>query len=146
MVIDKLEKEDATYVPVKAAGTNITFGVEGNSIVIDTTEHWNTEQSVVDVYTRGAGQPLTLDAADGDSGIYNVATIVIPPKKSEIVEAGTQVNEQTGKEETVIKIETLPLDIDAVQVTLWPLPFAIVAPEKQDNTAVLSAETAEEEA
>lgn len=135
MVIDKLEKEDATYAPVSAAGTNITFGVDGNSIIIDATEHWNMEQSVVDVYTRGAGQPLTLDAADGDSGIYNVATIVIPPKKSEVVEAGTQVNEQTGKEETVIRIETLPLDMDAVQVTLWPLPFSITAPEKQDNTA-----------
>lgn len=146
MVIDKLEKEDATYAPVSVAGTNITLGVDGNSIVIDTTEHWNTEQSVVDVYTRGAGQPLTLDAADGDSGIYNVATIVIPPKKSEIVEVGTQVNEQTGKGETVIKIETLPLDMDAVQVTLWPLPFAIVAPEKQETTADKTAETAEEEA
>lgn len=146
MVIDKLEKEDATYAPVKASGTSITLGVEGNSIVIDTTERWNTEQSVVDVYTRGAGQPLTLDAADGDSGIYNVATIVIPPKKSEVVEAGTQVNEQTGKEETVIKIETLPLDMDAVQVTLWPLPFAIAAPEKQETKADKTAETVEEEA
>lgn len=146
MVIDKLEKEDATYAPVKAAGTNITFGVEGNSIVIDATEHWSAEQSVVDVYTRGAGQPLTLDAADGDSGIYNIATIVIPPKKSEVVEAGTQVNEQTGKEETAIKIETLPLDMDAVHVTLWPLPFAIVAPEKQETTADKTAEAVEEEA
>lgn len=146
MVIDKLEKEAATYAPVKASGTSITLGVDGNNIVIDATEHWNTEQSVVDVYTRGAGQPLTLDAADGDSGIYNVATIVIPPKKSEIVEAGTQLNEQTGKDETVIKIETLPLDMDAVQVTLWPLPFAIVAPEKQETTADKTAETVEEEA
>ena len=146
MVIDKLEKEGAAYAPVKVSGTSITLGVEGNSIVIDATDHWSAEQSVVDVYTRGAGQPLTLDAADGDSGIYTVATIVIPPKKSKMVEAGTQVNEQTGKEETVIKIETLPLDMDAVQVTLWPLPFAIVAPEKQDNTADKTAETAEEEA
>lgn len=133
MVIDKLEKEDAAYAPVKVAGTSITLGVDGNNLVIDATEHWDAEQSVVDVYTHGAGQPLTLDAADGDSGIYNVATIVIPPKKSEIVEASTQVNEQTGKEETVIKIETLPLDMDAVQVTLWPLPFSITAPEQQDN-------------
>lgn len=146
MVIDKLEKEDATYSPVSVAGTNITLGVDGNNIVIDATEHWSAEQSVVNVYTRGAGQPLTLDAADGDSGIYNVATIVIPPKKSKIVEAGAQVNEQTGKEETVIKIETLPLDMDAVQVTLWPLPFAIVAPEKQETTADKTAETVEEEA
>ena len=146
MVIDRLEKEGAAYAPVSAADTNITLGVDGNNLIIDATEHWSTEQSVVNVYTRGAGQPLTLDAVDGDSGIYNVATIVIPPKKSEIVEAGTQVNEQTGKEETVIKIETLPLDMDAVQVTLWPLPFSITAPEKQDNTADKAAETAEEEA
>ena len=133
MVIEKLEKGDAAYAPVKVAGTSITLGVDGNNLVIDATEHWDAEQSVADVYTRGAGQPLTLDAADGDSGIYNVATIVIPPKKSKMVEAGTQVNEQTGKEETVIKIETLPLDMDAVQVTLWPLPFSITAPEQQDN-------------
>lgn len=133
MVIDKLAKEGACYAPVKTAGTSIALGVDGNSLMVDTTELWSAEQSVVDVYTRGAGQPLTLDAADGDSGIYNVATIVIPPKKSKMVEAGTQVNEQTGKEETVIKIETLPLDMDAVQVTLWPLPFSITAPEQQDN-------------
>lgn len=133
MVIDKLEKEDAAYAPVKVAGTSITLGVDGNNLVIDATEHWDAEQSVVDVYTHGAGQPLTLDAADGDSGIYNVATIVIPPKKSEIVEAGTQVNEQTGKEETVIKIETLPLDVDAVRVTLWPLPFEVHAEKKETN-------------
>lgn len=146
MVIDKLEKGDAAYAPVKVDGTSIALGVDSNNLVIDATEHWDAEQSVVDVYTRGAGQPLTLDAADGGSGIYNVATIVIPPKRSEIVEAGTQVNEQTGKEETVVKIETLPLDMDAVRVTLWPLPFSITAPEKQDNTADKKAEVAEEEA
>ena len=133
MVIEKLEKGDAAYAPVKVAGTSITLGVDGNNLVIDATEHWDAEQSVVDVYTRGAGQPLTLDAADGDSGIYNVATIVIPPKKSKMVEAGTQVNEQTGKEETVIKIETLPLDMDAVRVVRWPLPFEITAPEEKQK-------------
>jgi hypothetical protein len=133
MVIDKLEKEDATYAPVKAAGTSITLGVDGNNLVIDATEHWNAEQSVVDVYTRGAGQPLTLDAADSDSGIYTVATIVIPAQKSRMVEAGTQVNEQTGKEETVVKMETLPLDMDAVRVVRWPLPFEITAPEEKQK-------------
>lgn len=146
MVIDKLEKGGATYAPVKAAGTSITLCGDGNNLVIDATEYWSEEQSVVDVYTRGAGQPLTLDAVDDDGGIYNVATIIIPPKKSEIVEAGTQVNEQTGKEEKVIKIKTLPLDMDAVQVTLWPLPFPIAATEKQDSTADKTTETVEEEA
>ena len=63
-----------------------------------------------------------------------------------LAEPQKQVNEQTGKEETVIKIETLPLDMDAVQVTLWPLPFAIAAPEKQETTADKTAETVEEEA
>lgn len=133
MVIDNLLKDGVYYTPAKAEGTSIMLGVDGNSIAVDATEHWGPEQSVVDVYTRGAGQPLTLDTTNSDSGIYTVATIVIPPKKSEIVEAGTQVNEQTGKEETVVKIETLPLDMDAVQVTLWPLPFSITAPEQQDN-------------
>ena len=133
MVIDKLEKEDATYSPVSVAGTNITLGVDGNNIVIDATEHWSAEQSVVNVYTRGAGQPLTLDAAGSDSGIYTVATIVIPAQKSRMVEAGTQVNEQTGKEETVVKVETLPLDMDAVRVVRWPLPFEITAPEEKQK-------------
>ena len=145
MVIDKLAKEGACYAPVKIAGTSIALGVDGNSLTVDATEYWSAEQSVVGVYTRGAGQPLTLDAADGDSGIYNVATVFIPLKKSKMVEAGTQVNEQTGKEETVVKIEALPLDMDAVQVTLWPLPFAIAAPEKQETTADKTAETVEEE-
>lgn len=135
MVIDKLAKEDACYVPVKAAGTSITFGVDGNSLTVDATEHWSAEQSIVDVYTRGAGQPLTLDAADGDSGIYNVATIVIPPQKSTVVEAVATVSGQTKKEEAVAKIETLPLDMEAVQVTLWPLSFEITAPTSQEDAA-----------
>lgn len=135
MVIDRLNKMGAVYTPVKVADTSITIGVDGNSITVDATEHWGAEQSIVDVYTCGAGQPLTLDAADGDSGIYNVATIVIPPKKHKAVEAGAQVSEQTGKEETAVKIETLPLDMEAVQVTLWPLPFEITAPTGQEDTA-----------
>lgn len=135
MVIDKLDKMGAVYTPVKVVNTSITLGVDGNSLTVDATEHWSAEQSIVDVYTRGAGQPLTLDVADGDGGIYNVATIVIPPKKSEVIEAGTQVSEQTGKEEAAVKIETLPLDMEAVQVTLWPLPFEITAPTSQKDTA-----------
>lgn len=135
MVIDKLNKMGAVYTPVKVVDTSITIGVDGNSLTVDATEHWGAEQSIVDVYTCGAGQPLTLDAADGDSGIYNVATIVIPPKKHKAVEAGAQVSEQTGKEETAVKIETLPLDMEAVQVTLWPLPFEITAPTSQEDTA-----------
>lgn len=145
MVIDKLEKEGACYAPVKTAGTSIALGVEGNSIVIDATEHWSAEQSVVDVYTRGAGQPLTLDAADGDIGIYNVATIVIPAQKTEIVENGTKTNEQTGKEETNYEVKVLPLDMEAVQVTLWPLPFEVAAPEKETTEEAESADTKEEE-
>lgn len=135
MVIDKLNKMGAVYTPVKVVDTNITLGVDGNSLTVDATEYWGAEQSIVDVYTCGAGQPITLDAADGDSGIYNVATIVIPSKKHEVVEAGTQVSEQTGKEEAAVKIETLPLDMEAVQVTLWPLPFEITAPTSQEDTA-----------
>lgn len=135
MVIDKLDKIGAVYTPIKVAGTSITFGVDGNSLTVDATEHRSTEQSIVDVYTRGAGQPLTLDAADSDSGIYNVATIVIPPQKSTAVEAGTQVSGQAGKEEAAVKIETLPLDMEAVQVALWPLPFEITAPTSQEDTA-----------
>lgn len=133
MVIDNLLKDGVYYTPAKADGTSIMLGVDGNSITVDAAEHWGPEQSVIDVYTRGAGQPLTLDAADGDSGVYNVATIVIPPKKSKMVEAGTQVNEQTGKEETVVKVETLPLDMDAVRVVRWPLPFEITAPEEKQK-------------
>lgn len=133
MVIDNLLKDGVYYTPAKAEGTSITLGVDGNSIVVDAAEYWGPEQSVVDVYTRGAGQPLTLDTAGSDSGIYTVATIVIPPQKSRMVEAGTQLNEQTGKEETVVKVETLPLDMDAVRVVRWPLPFEITAPEEKQK-------------
>ena len=133
MVIDDLLKDGVYYTPAKAEGTSIMLGVDGNNITVDAAKHWGPEQNVVDVYTRGAGKPLTLDTADSDSGIYTVATIVIPPQKSKMVEAGTQVNEQTGKEETVVKIETLPLDMDAVRVVRWPLPFEIAAPEEKQK-------------
>ena len=133
MVIDYLLKDGVYYTPAKAEGTSIMLGVDGNSITVDAAKHWGPEQSVVDVYTRGASQPLTLDTAGSDSGIYTVATIVIPPQKNRMVEAGTQVNEQTGKEETVVKVETLPLDMDAVRVVRWPLPFEIMAPEEKQK-------------
>lgn len=135
MVIDKLDKMGTVYTPVKVVDTSITFGVDGNSLTVDATEHWSAEQSIVDVYTRGAGRPLTLDAADGDSGIYNVATIVIPPQKKTVVDADTQVSGQTKKEEAAAKIEILPLDMEAVRATLWPLPFEITAPTSQEDTA-----------
>ena len=135
MDINKLDKMGAVYTPVKVVGTSITFGVDGNSLTVDATEYWSAEQSIVDVYTRGVGQPLTLDAADGDSGIYNVATIAIPPQRSTVVEAVTPASGQTKKEEAAAKIEILPLDMEAVQVTLWPLPFEITTPTSQEDTA-----------
>lgn len=135
MDINKLDKMSAVYTPVKVVDTNITFGIDGNSLTVDATEHWGAEQSIVDVYTRGAGQPLTLDAEDGNSGIYNVATITIPPQKSTVAEADTQVSGQTKKEEAAAKTEILPLDMEAVQVTLWPLPFEITASTSQEDTA-----------
>lgn len=146
MVIETLPKDGAYFAPVKDAGTEITVGVDSNSVVIDAGKYQQTSQAVIDVWTKGAGQELTLDSDDAGNGIYNVATIVIPAQKTEIVENGTKVNEMTGKEEPDVKIERLPLDMDAVQVTLWPLPFSITAPEKQDNTADKKAEVTEEEA
>ena len=133
MVIETLPKDGAYFAPVKDAGTEITVGVDSNSVVIDAGKYQQTSQAVIDVWTKGAGQELTLDSDDAGNGIYNVATIVIPAQKTEIVENGTKVNEMTGKEEPDVKIERLPLDVDAVRVTLWPLPFEVYAEKKETN-------------
>lgn len=145
MVITRLEKDGASYCPAKADGEKIVLGVDGNSLIVNAKDHWGAEQGIVDVYTHGQSEPLTLDGDDTASGIYNVATIVIPPQKTELIEAGTETDAQTGEEKTVVKMETEPLDMAAVQVTLWPLPFEIAAPaEKQEETATETAETKEE--
>lgn len=139
MQIEKLDKEDALYAPVTLDGTMVTVGVEGNSVTIDAAELETAEQTVVDVYTHGAGEPLTTDTDNINGGIFNVATVVIPPEKTEIIEAGKKKNKQTGKEETVIKVEHLPLDIDAVKVTLWPLPFQVEAPKDSNDAGAEAA-------
>lgn len=145
MVIETLPKDGAYFAPVKDAGTEITVGVDSNSVVIDAGKYQQTSQAVIDVWTKGAGQELTLDSDDAGNGIYNVATIAIPAQKTEIVENGTKMNEQTGKEETNYEMKVLPLDMEAVQVTLWPLPFEVSAPEKETTEEAESADTKEEE-
>ena len=133
MVITKLDKDSASYCPAKADGEKIVLGVDGNSMIVNTRDHWGAEQGIVDVYTHGQSEPLTLDGDDKAGGIYNVATIVIQAQKTELIEAGTEKDAQTGEEKTVVKTEIQPLDMEAVQVTLWPLPFDVVAPETKET-------------
>lgn len=145
MVITRLEKEDGIYCPAAESGTAITLGTKSNSLTVDAAEHYGMEQGIVDVFTHGPGEPLTLDGSDTAGGIYNVATIVIPAQKVELIEADTEIDEQTGEEKMVVKAEAQPLDMAAVQITLWPLPFDITAPAKTttETTATEAAEKAQ---
>ena len=113
MEIEKLEKDGAYFAPVKVDGIQVTLGVEDNSLTIDLAKLEQADQVIVDVVTHGDGEKLTLDK----------------PEDS----VGTKVNEMTGKEEPDVKIERLPLDVDAVRVTLWPLPFEVHAEKKETN-------------
>lgn len=133
MVVDKLEKEGSFYAPVVANGTFLTFGTDTNFLTIDAADSYGDAESVVNVYTQGEGKDLTTDAGNGKDGIYTVATVTIPAVKTETVEAGTKVNEQTGKEETAYEVKQLPLDMEAVRVTLWPIPFEVKAEETKQE-------------
>ena len=129
--IEKLEKDGAYFAPVKVDGTQVTLGVTDNSLTLDLAKLEQADQVIVDVVTHGDGEKLTLDKPE--DSVYNVATLVIPPAKTALVAVGTKVNEMTGKEEPDVKIERLPLDVDAVRVTLWPLPFEVYAEKKETN-------------
>lgn len=131
MEIEKLEKDGAYFAPVKVDGTQVTLGVTDNSLTLDLAKLEQADQVIVDVVTHGDGEELTLGKPE--DSVYNVATLVIPPEKTELVEVGTKVNEMTGKEEPDVKIERLPLDVDAVRVTLWPLPFDVHAEKEETN-------------
>lgn len=131
MEIEKLAKDGAYFAPIKVDGTQVTLGVAGNSLTLDMAKLEQADQVVVDVVTHGDGEELTLNKPD--DSVYNVATLVIPPAKTELVEVGTKVNEMTGEKEPDVKIERLPLDVDAVRVTLWPLPFEVHAEKKKTN-------------
>ncbi len=131
MVIEKLFKKESAYAPVSIEGTNIIIGPEGNSVSIDALSNQAIERNVIGVYTEGPGSKLHID--NGSKG-YSVATIIIPPKKFKIIDSGTEESDPMNGERTSnIKTEALPVDMNSVVVSLWPLPFEVEPLESKEQ-------------
>jgi hypothetical protein len=134
MVIEKLFKKESTYAPVSIKGTDVIIGPEGNSVSIDVSSNQDIERNVIGVYTEGPGSNLHID--NGSKG-YSVATIIIPPKKFEIIDSGTEESDLMNGERTRnIKVEALPVDMNSVVVSLWPLPFEVEPLENKEQEEI----------
>lgn len=85
---------------------SIFIGAGENLVVIDVAQRQSDQEEVIDIYQDEMGNLVE------DKSLWYVATIVIPPRRYNMVE--------TGQEGEFAK-EALPLDMDAVTVVLWPL-------------------------
>lgn len=99
-------------VPCGNEGALIFVGDGENLVMIDAAERQSDQEEVIDIYQDDMG---TL--VEGEKNLWYAATIVIPPRQYHMVDTG-QVGDQ---DQPVFERESLPVDMDAVTVVLWPL-------------------------
>lgn len=98
--------------PCGNEGALIFVGDGENLVMIDAAERQSDQEEVIDIYQDDMG---TL--VEGERNLWYAATIVIPPRQYQMVDSG-QVDEQG---QPALVRESLPVDMDAVAVVLWPL-------------------------
>lgn len=108
------------YLPYTVKGTKLTLGKGKNKVTLDLSSMQTDERVVYDVYRDGDGLLIPQELAADTKCLFYAAIISIPPKQTEIVSMETVTDDQ-GKETTNMVIEKLPLDMEAVSMTLWPL-------------------------
>lgn len=100
-------------------GPHPDFSINGSivtvaGIEIDAEARQSEAQSVIDIRQSGGV------AHEGGNG-YQLATIVIPPRDYELIEAKGKPTEPTeGEEGENTERRALPLDTRRVAVTIWP--------------------------
>ena len=121
MHIEKIAKAGyGQYLPYTVKGTKLTIGTGKNKVALDLGKMQTDERVVYDIYRDNSGKLILQDNAKDTTCLFYAAIVSIPPKQTEIVSRETITDDQ-GKENTNMVIEKLPLDMDAVTLSLWPL-------------------------
>ena len=108
-------RDSANVVPYAVDGTKITFGMDDNKITIDCAAKQTDMQVMIDVF-QSDDRSLTLDKE-----IFYVATVIIPPAKYNIVDAGEK-DDMGNEKYNKVKIDLMD---NLVQVVLWPLAKSV---------------------
>ena len=115
MYVTHVGSKEGERVPFQENGTEVTFGIEGNSFVVDAEELQQDCQVSFDIMQDDEGKL-------GREGNWYAATLTIPPAKYEMVEDEEPytMNADVGKE-CFMPQKKVPLDMGAVEVALYPL-------------------------
>lgn len=103
-------------VPYKLTGTVLLMGQGENTLEIDIANRQKDVEICIDIRQDAAG------TITEDKGQAYVANIKIPAKIYEIVDTGIK-NE---KDEEIYKRQALDIDMEAVELVLWPLSHSLI--------------------
>lgn len=140
MLIKRIPKKwgKAEYVPFKVDGTTLYAGQGENTVHADLQEIQSDMSQTVYVMQDYSG---TLSVGFDSSLPYILLMAEIPPYQTQMVDTGEKNKDGEGQ----YKPERVPIDVDNIQFTLWPLQVAIEAESAATSTtATESAATTTE--
>lgn len=136
MLIKKIPKKwgKAEYVPFKVDGTTLYAGQGENTVHADLQEIQSDMAQTVYIMQDYSG---TLSVGFNSYLPYILLMAEIPPYQMQMVDTGEK--NKDGDEQ--YKPERVPIDIDNIQFTLWPMQAAIESESAAANTTTESATT-----
>lgn len=136
MLIKRIPKKwgKAEYVPFKVDGTTLYAGQGENTVHSDLQEIQSDMAQTVYIMQDYSG---TLSVGFNSYLPYILLMAEIPPYQIQMVDTGEK--NKDGDEQ--YKPERVPIDIDNIQFTLWPMQVAIESESAAANTTTESATT-----
>ncbi len=136
MLIKRIPKKwgKAEYVPFKVDGTTLYAGQGENTVHADLQEIQSDMAQTVYIMQDYSG---TLSVGFNSYLPYILLMAEIPPYQIQMVDTGEK--NKDGDEQ--YKPERVPIDIDNIQFTLWPMQVAIESESAAANTTTESATT-----
>ncbi|AVO74739.1 hypothetical protein MEEL106852_01160 [Megasphaera elsdenii] len=136
MLIKRIPKKwgKAEYVPFKVDGTTLYAGQGENTVHADLQEIQSDMAQTVYIMQDYSG---TLSVGFNSYLPYILLMAEIPPYQMQMVDTGEK--NKDGDEQ--YKPERVPIDIDNIQFTLWPMQVAIESESAAANTTTESATT-----
>lgn len=137
MLIKRIPKKwgKAEYVPFKVDGTTLYAGQGENTVHADLQEIQSDMAQTVYVMQDYSG---TLSVGFDSSLPYILLMAEIPPYQTQMVDTGEK--NKDGEEQD--KPERVPIDVDNIQFTLWPLQVAIESESAAASTTTGATESA----
>lgn len=137
MLIKRIPKKwgKAEYVPFKVDGTTLFAGQGENTVHADLQEIQSDMAQTVYVMQDYSG---TLSVGFDSSLPYILLMAEITPYQTQMVDTGEK--NKDGEEQ--YKPERVPIDVDNIQFTLWPLQVAIESESAAASTTTGATESA----